>query len=95
MKRIFLLCSFIFSCGIPQSQTTIKLEDINQHIGDSVIVCGKVYGGRYLESARNSPTLLNIGAKYPDQLLTTVIWGDVRKEFTGKPEKDFKTRKFA
>jgi hypothetical protein len=89
MNRIFLFCSFLFAYGIVQSQTTIKLEDINQHIGDSVVVCGKAYGGRHLKSAKNSPTFLNIGAKYPDQLLTVVIWGDVRKDFTAKPEEDF------
>jgi len=84
---LIILCLFFFN--IANSQTNIKLEDLKSHIGDSVTVCGKVYSVRYLESSNNTPTFLNIGAKYPDQLLTVVIWGDARKEFTGKPEDDY------
>lgn len=58
-------------------------------MGDSVKVCGKVYGIKYLEQAKNSPTLINIGGAYPNQLLTVVIWGDVRKEFEKTPEELF------
>lgn len=79
----------MFVLNIANSQNPIKLEDLKSHIGDSVTVCGKVYSGRYLESANNTPTFLNIGARYPDQLLTVVIWGDARKEFPGKPEDDY------
>ncbi|HAO46185.1 MAG TPA: hypothetical protein DCQ97_04625 [Chitinophagaceae bacterium] len=68
------------------AQTSIKLEDVKQHIGDSVTVCGKVEDLRYFESSKNSPTFLNIGGKYPNQLLTVVIWGDVRKQFKKSPD---------
>lgn len=88
-KRSCLFLIGLFSFVAAYSQTNIKLEDLKSHIGDSVTVCGKVYSGRYLQSSNNSPTFLNIGAKYPDQLLTVVIWGDARKEFTGKPEDDY------
>ncbi|HMI78629.1 MAG TPA: hypothetical protein VK484_07535 [Ferruginibacter sp.] len=55
--------------------------EVSQHIGDSVTVCGKVDDMRYFESSKNSPTFLNTGGKYPNQLLTLVVWGDVRKQF--------------
>jgi DNA/RNA endonuclease YhcR with UshA esterase domain len=49
---------------------------------DGVIVCGKIYGGKYIKSAKNSPTFLKMGvAPY-----TIVIWGDVRKTLSYKPE---------
>ena len=89
MNRIYLTMLSFLIAGIINGQSVIKLDSIKQHIGDSVTVCGKVYGGLYLENAKNSPTLLNIGANYPNQLLTVVIWGDVRKDFTVKPEEDF------
>lgn len=75
-----LLCSAAFN------QTIIKLEDVPQHVGDSVTVCGKVYSARYMDGAKNKPTFLNVGAAYPNQVLTVVIWDTVRQQFNGKPE---------
>ena len=88
MKFIFsliLLCSFSFT----RAQQSVKLEDIASHVGDSVTVTGKVYGIKYFESAKASPTLLNIGATYPNQLLTVVIYGEDRKRMELDPEKTF------
>jgi hypothetical protein len=88
--NFFLLGLFILLFGIACfSQVEIKLEDVSKHVGDSVKVCGKVFSGRYLEQSKGSPTLLNMGAAYPNQLLTIVIWGDLRKEFSKAPEELF------
>ena len=65
---------------------TINLQDLNKHIGDSVNVCGKVYGGRYLQNIQSKPTLINLGAQFPNQLLTIVIYGSDRKNFEDNPE---------
>jgi hypothetical protein len=35
---------------------------------------------------KNSPTYLEIGAEYPNQLLTIVIWGKYRQNFEYRPE---------
>jgi DNA/RNA endonuclease YhcR with UshA esterase domain len=88
MKFIF---SFIllFSFSFTRAQQQVKLEDIASHIGDSVTVTGKVYGIKYFEAAKASPTLLNIGATYPNQLLTVVIYGEDRKRMELDPEKTF------
>jgi micrococcal nuclease len=86
MKSIviaLIICTLSLSVS---SQTSIKLEEVSKHIGDSVTVCGKVAGMRYFENSKNKPTFLNIGAKHPDQLLTVVIWENARALFTGKPE---------
>ena len=69
------------------AQQKVELKDVARHIGDSVIVCGKIYGGKYLGSASNQPTFLNMGAAYPNQPLTLVIWGAGRKGFSYIPEK--------
>lgn len=92
MKPTLLLAFGLLVVNLCHSQTAINLEGVHQHVGDSVTVCGKVYSGRYLESANNSPTFLNIGAKYPDQLLTALIWNDVRKQLGGKPEDDYNNK---
>ena len=91
MKYLFLI-AFISVATIAYSQKTIKLEDVGKHVGDSVKVCGKVYGIRYFEQSKNSPTLINIGGAYPNQLLTVVIWGDVRNKFEKTPEELFRDK---
>jgi ATP-dependent helicase YprA (DUF1998 family) len=68
------------------SQKEIKLEDVRNHIGDSVKLRAKIYDGKYIESAEGRPTFLNVGNKYPNALLTLVIWEDVRKQFKSPPE---------
>lgn len=83
MKPVFLILFIFFMSGILYAQTTIKLEEVNQHIGDSVTVCGKVMDMRYFENSKNKPTFLNIGARYPNQQLVVVIWENVRSRFTG------------
>jgi len=80
MKYIFTL-TLLFISGRTFSQIDIELRDISKHIGDSVKVVGKIYGGKYLEQVKGSPTFLNVGGDYPDVPLTLVIWSDVRKQF--------------
>jgi hypothetical protein len=63
------------------AQKEIKIEEVKDHVGDSVKVTGMVSGIRYLEGAKNSPTFVNVGGVYPNQLLTIVVWGNVRKDF--------------
>lgn len=86
MKRIYFSFFALMIAGMVKAQTTIKLEDVNKHIEDSVTVCGIVDDMRYFENSKKQPTFLNIGGKFPNQLLTVVIWGDIRKQFTGSVE---------
>lgn len=83
---LFVLCTLFFTTASAQKE--IKLEEAKDHIGDSVKVRGKVYGIRYMESVRNNPTFINLGAAYPNQLLTVVIWGDVKKNLGYNPEEE-------
>ena len=86
MKYMLLIIALFFSV-IAFSQTTVKLEDAAKHVGDSVIVCGKVADAAFVESMENSPTFLNLGAPYPNQLLNLVIWKDQRDQYDPAPEK--------
>lgn len=67
-------------------KTPIAAEDVANYIGDSVTVLGTVHNGLYFSESENKPTILNIGAPYPDPLLTAVINGQDRTKFTGEPE---------
>ena len=81
---LILLCTT--SC---LAQKEVKLEEISNYIGDSVQVRGFIKDVRFLESAKNSPTFISFGKAYPDQTLTVVIWGDIRKKIHYVPtEKD-------
>ncbi len=84
MKKISAILLSLFIVAAATAQTSIKLEDVSKHIGDSVTVCGKVAGMRYFENSKNKPTFLNIGANHPNQLLTVVIWETTRALFTIK-----------
>lgn len=87
-----LLCILLFSASTAHSQITIPLEDVSKHVGDSVTVCGKVSGVRFLETAKNTPTFINLGQVFPNNTLTVVIWSDVRKQFETAPELLFKEK---
>jgi len=84
VKYIIILLTFISLSST--AQKNINIEDASKYVNDSVIVCSKIYGGKFLENAKGSPTFLDVGAKYPNALLTVVIWGDVRKQFHQAPE---------
>lgn len=90
MKASLLFTVFLFLVYVSYSQITITAEETQKHIGDSVTVCGKVYDGRYMTQVKNNPTFLNIGGLFPKQLLTVVIWNNVRKQFETAPEELFK-----
>lgn len=89
MKNILIII-FCLTTVSAFAQMQIKIEDAAKHAGDSVKICSKIYGGKYLESAKNSPTFLNVGGSYPDALLTLVIWNDNRKLFKKPPEEYYK-----
>ncbi|MFN2437709.1 MAG: hypothetical protein ABR503_00820 [Chitinophagaceae bacterium] len=74
------------------AQTAVKLEEILNYVGDSVNVCGKIISGRYLQGNDTRPTLLNVGAPYPNQLLTVVIYGADRQNFEEAPEYFYKEK---
>ena len=86
MKKITVFLFSLFIVASATAQTSIKLEDVSKHIGDSVTVCGKVADMRYFENSKNKPTLINMGAKHPNGLLTLVIWENARALFTTKVE---------
>lgn len=67
--------------GQIRMMSPIDLADVNYFINDSVTVSGKVVSGKYLNTSQSSPTLLNLGATYPDQLLTVVIENTSRQNF--------------
>jgi hypothetical protein len=58
---------------------TIDIHDVANHYNEYVQVCAKVYGYKALDNL----TLVNLGAAYPDQLLTVVLRGDAKDIYNG------------
>src|SRR5947209_8202053 len=93
MKKLILL-SFLshliwFS---DNAQRTVELSDIRNHIGENVMVTGKVFTTSYLKEEKGSITFLNLGAASPNQLLTIVIKGKDYKKFNDLPANNFKDK---
>ena len=86
MKKLILALSLILISATTFAQQEIKTEDAAKHEGDSVKICSKIFGARYFETSNKAPTLLNVGAKYPDAPLTIVIYGENRPAFKNKPD---------
>jgi hypothetical protein len=89
MKKITMLFTVFLLSAAVFGQLVIKPEDAAKHIGEKVTVCGKIYGGKFLENAKKQPTLLNMGDKHPNQPFTIVIWGDLRSKLNYKPEERY------
>ncbi len=91
MKKI-ILCLILLATFFWGSGQTITAQDADKHIGDSVTVCGKIFGGRFFETSKGSPTLLNMGAAFPASPLTIMIPGTVRTAAGFAPEDQFKEK---
>lgn len=92
MKKLLTAVLLTVCAYTVSAQQTIKLDELSNHIGDSVIVSGKVFGGRYLSKSENAPTFLNVGGDFPNQLLTLIVWGKDRSNFKTAPEEAYKGR---
>lgn len=91
-KQLLALGVFFLFVTTGQAQQEIKMEDLNKHIGDSVTVCTKIFGGIFLDRSNGTPTLLNAGASYPNSPLTILIGPDARKTFKEAPEVFYKDK---
>lgn len=77
MKKIITL---IFTCFISVTafcQRAISVDSARAHVGDSVMVCSKVFGVKSLQKI----TFINLGAAYPNSPLTIVIRAEDRGNF--------------
>ena len=54
----YLYCLLLLSANNftkSNAQALIKIEDINKHIGDTVKICTKIYGGQFFTRLQNNP----------------------------------------
>ena len=83
LSRLFI--KELKSGNLMSNVVTVPAAEVSKHVGDSIAVVGKITGGKFLADAADSPTLLNMGAAFPNQLLTIVIPGVLRTAFVAEP----------
>lgn len=81
-----MLCALIVFSGIIAQAQLVPADSAGKYVGQTITAYGTVADGRYLSGPGKSPTLLNMGAKYPNQKLTVVIYGENRANFGYQPE---------
>jgi hypothetical protein len=86
MKKILVAIAFIVGMHISVKAQNIKPDEAANHIGETVTVCGKIFGGKFFDRGESKITLLNMGAAFPKSPLTIVISGEDRKNFKSAPE---------
>ena len=87
--KIIFACLFVgtFICVNATKITaqTIPIDSVSNYIGKTVKVCDKVYG-THVSKGEKKTTSLNLGANFPNQKLTVVIFEGDLSMFSYKPE---------
>lgn len=65
--------------GAAGTPVTVDVREAANHINEYAKVCAVVYGYKALDGL----TLVNLGAAYPDQLMTVVLKGGAKDAYTG------------
>jgi hypothetical protein len=81
---LFTLVVFILSV-VRVHAASIAPEEAAAHVGETTTVCGLVVSTTYLPQAPQSPTFLDLGKPYPNQVFSAIIFGEDRQKF-GAPE---------
>jgi hypothetical protein len=85
MKKTLSFILAAFFSSITFSQTWTRPGEAVKHIGDSIIIIGFVTNVQRLTDRKDSPTLVTIGDKNKIELLTLLIPGADRQNFTHTP----------
>jgi hypothetical protein len=85
MRRV-LLCLLVSVLSRPiWAGSQLSPQEAKNHIGETATVCGLVSGTHYAASSRGNPTFINVGAPYPNQPFTILIWGEDLPKFDPQP----------
>ena len=82
LKKIILVAFVFIIYSTAVCQTKISIDSVANHLGEKVTVCSKVYGTKALGKV----TFINLGAAYPNSLLTVVIFSKDISNFKTAPD---------
>jgi hypothetical protein len=84
--RVLVAVGLALSVALVVSAKSVAPTDAINHVGQKAEVCGVVSSAKYAPKVRGAPTFLNIGAPYPNEDFTAVVWGTTRARFPSPPE---------
>ncbi|MGE6220697.1 hypothetical protein ACQKCH_12790 [Nubsella zeaxanthinifaciens] len=85
MKKFLLFFAFGLLAVTGRAQTTISIKDAVNHVGKQVTICDSVYSARAMDNL----SLMNLGGKFPKELLTVVVFKADRAKFEKEPVEIF------
>lgn len=96
MKTILLICTFVLVSYAVKAQEDVIIgfwdfKEIPKAVGKEVVIVDSVYEGRAFENH----TLLNIGGKYPNQIVSVFIAKKDYQNFQGDVLKLYLHKKIA
>lgn len=92
LSYITLILGFLIGSPVTiTAQRQISIDSIASHMGEQVTVCFRVYG-THVTKGEKTVTFLNLGADYPNQKLTIVIFHKDAVNFTFVPSDHYKNQ---
>lgn len=86
MRIVKLAAILAVASAISVRAQTISATDASQHVGQHATVCGEIAGEHTAANSRGTPTFINLGKAYPNQVFTILIWGDNRADVGHFPD---------
>lgn len=85
MTKVLMLLPALFISFCLSAQTKIAVEDASKHIGETVIVCDKIYEGKLVKNSTKQTAVLKMGNSNSDHKLTIIIKPENQKNFIDNP----------
>lgn len=89
MKKLIVTLALGLAFMMAKSQTTVSIKEVVNHVGKEVTLCDSVYSARNLENL----SLLNLGGKYPKEVITVVVFKADRSKFEKEPVEMFENKR--
>lgn len=81
MKIAILSLALLLGTICVKAQTAVSIKEVVNHVGKEVTLCDSVYSARALEGI----SLLNLGGKFPKDVITVVVFKSDRSKFEKEP----------
>lgn len=76
-----ILIIILFITSTAKSQTTVIAKEAVNYVGKTVTLCDSVYSARAMDNI----SLLNLGGKFPKEIITMVVFKSDRIKFQKEP----------
>ena len=81
MKAFVLGFGLLLGTVCLKAQTAVTIKEVVNYVGKEVTLCDSVYSARAMENI----SLLNLGGKFPKEVITLIIFKSNRAKFKKEP----------